>query len=116
MNRLTIPRLALALGAAALLFAGCTIRLHGSASATTSAKAKSSHPEVKAKKVDGPKVDLKSLEGDMGLEDLGDVKLNTPAKPVEEPEKKPAAEEKRKKDEKEAEKKDKVKVLRRNWW
>jgi hypothetical protein len=55
MNRSTIPRLALALGAAALLITGCTIRLHGSASASTSAKAKKTHPEVKAKKIGGAK-------------------------------------------------------------
>ncbi len=62
------------------------------------------------------KSNLDALEGDMGLEDLGDVKLNTPPKPVKEPEKKPAAEGKEKKDEKEPEKPEEKKVLRRDWW
>jgi hypothetical protein len=55
MNRQMAAKAALLAGVLALLGAGCTIRVHGHATASTKASAKAkAHPETKAKKLDGP--------------------------------------------------------------
>jgi hypothetical protein len=64
-------------------------------------------PEKEAAEAKG---NLKNLEGDFGLEDLGDVQLDAPPKPA------PEAKKDKKEDEPEEPKLKKEKEYRSDWW